>query len=104
MYKKALWGLAATCVCLAISASPAHSAPNDVVLYATDVVQINGNWTRAADPIPANGQLLSLPDSGSTRPNPATNPTHYVEFTFTAQAMTPYRLWVRLRALNNSLS
>src|SRR6185312_7720 len=33
---------------------------------------------------------------------PLASPTHYFDVTFNAIAGTPYRLWLRLRALNNS--
>jgi len=33
---------------------------------------------------------------------PAAAPQHYVDVTFNADAGTPYRLWLRMQALNNS--
>jgi hypothetical protein len=44
-----------------------------------------------------------MPDNGLVVADaPLASPSHYVDVPFTAQANTPYRLWLRLRALNDS--
>jgi len=46
---------------------------------------------------------LVTTDTGFAATNNAlAAPTHYVDVTFDADANTPYRLWLRLQALNNS--
>ena len=102
MRKKALRGLWATCVCLAVSAASARAASSDVVLYSTDANTIAGNWTRVADTTAAGGQRLTSADKGWSSPDAAlAAPADYVEFSFTATPNTPYRVWVRMRATNN---
>jgi hypothetical protein len=87
----------------------AASAPppdaTDVVIYASDVPSsaLHGAWKKASDATSPNGIKLLTPDNGLVVADaPLASPTHYVDVTFTAQANTPYRLWLRLRALNDS--
>ena len=78
-------------------------AVNDIVLYATDFTTLRGNWTLAPDSTAAGGRRLASADRGWSSPNtPLAGPSDYVETTFTASAATPYHVWVRLRAGNNS--
>jgi hypothetical protein len=81
----------------------AAAAPTDnIVLYASDATVLNGNWARAAAPTAAGGQMLSGADKGwSAIKKPAPKPDDYVEFSFTASAGVPYRIWLRLRADGN---
>jgi hypothetical protein len=82
--------------------SVAWAAP-DVVMYASDVTTIRGNWTPAADTSAANGQLMASSDLGwSALDAPLASPPNYFEIPFTATANTPYHVWVRLRATGNS--
>src|SRR4051812_23810102 len=102
MIRKALAGLWATCALLALTATPAIAA-SDIVLYASDAANLHGNWTRVADATAAGGQMLSSTDKGWGNTDAAlAAPADYFEFTFTAPANTPYRVWLRLRATANS--
>ncbi len=102
MRKKALRGLWATCVCLGMSVASARAASTDIVLYATDAVKTAGNWARVADATGAGGQVLSSADKGwSSTDTALAAPANYVEFSFAADAATPYHVWVRLRAAKN---
>jgi hypothetical protein len=79
-------------------------APPEIVIYASDIPTsaLNGVWTKSSDAGSPLGVRLSTPDNGFASPNsPLANPTHYVDVTFSAPANTPYRIWLRLRALNN---
>jgi Carbohydrate binding module (family 6) len=79
------------------------ATPADVVLYATDASNLHGNWTRVADATAAGGQVLTSADLGwsaTLAARPA--PTNYADFSFTAQAGQPYRVWIRMRARANS--
>jgi hypothetical protein len=65
--------------------------------------QIHGKWHRVADPTAAGGTRIELPDAGVPKfPTPLANPDNYFEVTFTAEANTPYRLWLRGRAQADS--
>ena len=57
----------------------------------------------SADSTAAGGQRLASADNGwsSTGSVPAA-PADYVEWTFSAAANTPYRIWLRLKASDNS--
>src|SRR5580765_925358 len=56
---------AIACALLAASAQPHASAP-DIVLYASDAVNLRGNWSRAADATAAGGQTLARVDPGAS--------------------------------------
>jgi hypothetical protein len=80
--------------------------PNpNIVIYASDIptTALHGAWTVASDATSPNGTKLSTPDAGfASTDTPLASPTHYVDVTFSAPAGTPYRLWLRLKAINNS--
>jgi hypothetical protein len=74
----------------------------DIVLYASEATVKVGNWTVTADSSAAGGARLRNPNAGAARINtPLANPSHYFEMTFTAQAATAYRLWLRGKADSN---
>ncbi|MEP6916494.1 MAG: Ig-like domain-containing protein, partial [Acidobacteriota bacterium] len=78
--------------------------PATIVLRASDVLpqSIFGNWVKITDNTAADGVAIWNPDNGIGKIVPApVAPQHYVEITFTAQANTPYHLWVRMRAQND---
>src|SRR6202049_3187450 len=105
MNKKALTGLAATCVCFMLQTGAVTTATNDIVLYASDVPAsaTHGAWTLASDPTSPNGTRLSTPATGqSNMAAPLASPIDYVDVTLTANAGTPYTFWTRLEAFNNS--
>jgi len=77
---------------------------SNIVIYATDVAASarHGSWTTASSSSSPNGVKLVTPNNGSASTgSPLASPTDYVDVTFTAVAGTPYRLWLRLQALNN---
>jgi hypothetical protein len=76
----------------------------DVVIYANDIPSgaLGGGWSKTNDATAALGVRLTTPNNGfSAANNPLANPTHFVNVTFEAQANVPYRIWLRLKALNN---
>jgi regulation of enolase protein 1 (concanavalin A-like superfamily)/PKD repeat protein len=82
----------------------ASSATTNIVIYASDIAgsQMHGAWTRASDSTSPNGVKLTTANSGwSTTQQPLAAPIHYFDVPFTANAATPYTLWLRLRAINN---
>jgi F5/8 type C domain-containing protein/phospholipase D-like protein len=83
---------------------PPPSAPN-IVIYASDVAAASrhGSWTTAADATSPNGVKLATPDAGVANTTaPLASPVDYVDVTFSANAATPYAIWLRLKALANS--
>src|SRR5262249_45446239 len=89
-------------VWIAAFAPPAFAA-DEIVLYAADAASLHGNWSRVSDSSAAGGQRLSSADNGgSWTAGPLASPANYVDFTFSAPANTPYRVWLRLRAGSDS--
>jgi hypothetical protein len=89
-----------------VSVTEAAPAPaSDIVIYATDVPAsaLHGAWTFAADPTAAAETKLITPDTGvSNTSEPLSAPDHYFDVTFNAVADTPYTIWLRLQATDNS--
>jgi len=80
-------------------------ANTNVLVYASDIPAgaLHGSWTAASDPASPNGIALVTPDNGwATTSAPLAAPVDYIDVTFAAQPGTPYALWLRLKALNNS--
>jgi hypothetical protein len=75
------------------------------VIYASDIPAsaAHGDWSVASDPTSPNGTKWVTPASGASNTSaPLATPTDYVDVAFTANAGTPYTLWLRLEASNNS--
>jgi hypothetical protein len=84
--------------------SAASNGTNEVVLYASDAQRISGNWVRTTDSTAAAGRRLWNPNQGRAKLSVALGqPTDYFELTFTAESDTPYHLWARMQAENNSV-
>jgi hypothetical protein len=84
---------------------PPPTTASNVVVYASDIplANVHGSWVQQADSTAAAGIKLSTPDAGYAQTNnPLASPVHYVDVTFNANAATPYHIWLRLQALNNS--
>src|ERR1700681_4976265 len=97
--------VAMMCVLLCWKVQPLRAGASDIVLYASDIPAsaIHGAWTLASDPTSPNGAKLSTPAGGqSNMAAPLGLPTDCVDFTFTANAGTPYTFWTRLEAFNSS--
>jgi hypothetical protein len=76
-----------------------------VILSATKVRFAGSTWTVVTDATGALAKRLQNADLGAATVNTAlASPPSYVELTFTAVAGTPYRLWLRGKALNNRRS
>jgi regulation of enolase protein 1 (concanavalin A-like superfamily) len=87
------------------TAPPPTTSSGDVVIYASDIPSASrhGAWQTAGDSQSPNGVKLSTADSGLAFTNePVAAPQHYVDVTFNANAGTPYRVWLRLRADGDS--
>jgi PKD repeat protein len=87
--------------------SPAYAWTfgDDIVLRASEFNVIGSAWSRVADTSAAGGVAVSNADRGAAKiAAPATSPSSYVEATFRAAAGVPYRVWIRMRAANDSWS
>jgi hypothetical protein len=88
---------------LGVGSATQAAGPNDIVLYASDVATVQGNWSKvASDSSPGSVKLASVDAGWSTTNVPLASPADYVEATFSAQASTDYHLWLRLRATSDS--
>jgi hypothetical protein len=77
----------------------------EVVLRAASVpaTQIVGDWQKVSDSTAAGGIRLANPDRGAPKLLSAlAAPSSYFDVTFTANAATPYHLWLRMKAQNNA--
>ncbi len=83
---------------LLVSAEASASSA-DIVLYAGDRSRVAGAWRDTADATAAGGMRVAQPDAGAAKVSaPLASPSNFVEWTFNAQANTPYRLWIRGKA------
>jgi hypothetical protein len=81
---------------------PTTSAP-EIVLYSSNVTRLAGSWSKVASSTAAGGTTLRNTDAGAAAVStPLANPTNFVEATFNAVAGVRYRLWLRMRAKDNS--
>jgi hypothetical protein len=79
------------------------AAASDVVLYGSDVTNIQGNWAQWSGGDAAGGQYMASVDYGwSSTSNALASPGDYFEAQFNAASSTPYHVWLRLRAGSNS--
>jgi len=73
----------------------------DIVLYASEA-PVKSGWNVVSDSTAAGGARLANPNLGAPKlAAPLVNPVNYFEMTFSAQAGTAYRLWIRGKAENN---
>ena len=78
-------------------------AAGDIVMWASEAPVRIGAWPVASDDAAAGGARLSNPDAGVPKiVDPLASPTNYFEMTFSAQAATGYRLWIRGKAQGDS--
>src|SRR5262249_35274851 len=84
--------------------APPATASN-IVIWASDVANssVYGSWSKDYDATAAGATVLHNPDQGGAKlAAPLANPANYFQVSFTAQACTPYHLWVRGKADGNS--
>lgn len=76
---------------------------DEIVLDALAMTATGTRWRRVADASAAQGTALENPNLGEAKiTSPLAAPSSYVEATFRAAAGVPYRVWVRMRAANDS--
>src|SRR5690349_2651898 len=92
-----------TIVLAGANAPRAYAAGSDIVLWAADASNLNGQWSLVADSSAAGGQAVSSTDTGwSSTSGPLAAPGNYFDFTFSAPANTAFHVWLRLRASGDS--
>ena len=75
----------------------------EIVLHAVDTAAFAGAYRLVADSTAADGLRISHPDAGAAKPATASAAaTHWAEWSFTAEANRPYRLWIRGKADRDS--
>jgi endonuclease/exonuclease/phosphatase family metal-dependent hydrolase len=90
-------------VCSSLGLATAQSSATTVVLYASEAPVKVGNWQATSDSTAAGGARMANADLGGAKLVDAqANPSSYFEMTFTAQAGTAYRLWIRGKAQGDS--
>ena len=83
------------------TSAPPPSSAGDVVLYASEAARV-GSYSVVADASAAGGARIFNPDAGAAKLASAlASPAAYFEMSFTAQAGTAYRLWIRSKAQND---
>jgi hypothetical protein len=74
----------------------------EIVIYASDVIRMVGDFQRVADATAANGSRLWNPNRFAAKIlSAAASPASYAEFTFYAEAGRAYRLWIRGKGESN---
>jgi hypothetical protein len=87
----------------AMSQTPQPAPLQEIVLYASEAQSRIGSWFVTTDSTAAGGARLFNPDLGAAKiKTPLALPADYFEMSFPAQAGTPYRLWMRGKAQNDS--
>jgi hypothetical protein len=82
---------------------PPPTGASEIVLYASNVGTLSGAWSKVSDSTAAAGTTLRNVDAGAAALSaPLASPTNFVEATFNAVAGVRYRLWLRMRAKDNS--
>jgi uncharacterized repeat protein (TIGR01451 family) len=90
---------------IAVVAATPPPGPTDIVIYAADVNvgALNGSWSKGSDGASPAGVSLVTTDIGfAVASSPLASPADYFDVSFTPVANTPYTLWLRLKALNDS--
>jgi hypothetical protein len=86
----------------AASSTATVSTESEIVLYASQVAKMAGNYALTANAAAAGGYILANRDDNAAKvPSPLASPASYAEFSFYAQAGRPYHLWLRGYAHGN---
>ena len=75
---------------------------SEIVIYATDVRKMSGNFQLVADATAADGQRLWNANKGTAKLAVAAVPANYAEFMFYAEAGRAYHIWMRGKADSNN--
>ncbi len=73
----------------------------EIVIYASDVLRVEGDFQLVADPSAADGRRLWNPNRNVARLPVSAAPATYAEFTFYAEAGRAYHIWMRGLAEKN---
>ena len=79
------------------------ASAQDIVLHSGDIASVSGNWAPVDSYSGADARKMQSVDYGwSSTDAPLASPSEYFEATFNARAWTGYRVWLRLKASENS--
>jgi hypothetical protein len=85
------------------SASLTLNTSEEIVIYASDLTRMVGDYQLVADATAAAGQRLWNPNRNAAKILSASaTPANYAEFTFYAEQGRPYRIWIRGKAETNA--
>lgn len=93
---------------LAILAAPGShvtlaASASEIVLHASEAAVVKGHWGKTSSNGAAEGLSIKSANQGFSSTNsPLASPANFFEMTFQAEVSTTYRVWLRLRAENNS--
>ncbi len=98
---RALMSLLAVAL-ITLSTSVAAST-TDIVLLASEAPVVHGHWVSTESDGAAGGRSMASADTAwASATAPVAAPTHFFEMTFDAPAGVTYRVWLRMRARDNS--
>jgi hypothetical protein len=80
---------------------PPPATAKEIVMYAGTEASVNAVWAPVSDPTAAGGVYLLNPDRAQSKLATPLASNEWFEITFTAEAATPYHLWVRSRATDD---
>jgi hypothetical protein len=87
---------------LTTSAEVVVTPTAEIVLHASDVARMVGDYQIDPDPTAADAQSLWNPNRyAAKKPSASAAPSTYAEFQFYAEAGRPYHIWMRSRAQRN---
>lgn len=94
--------VSACSIALLSALSPALASATEIIIRASNVTTLRGNWHLADDATAAGGQYLASNDNGWSNTSAASAaPADYFEASFSAPAGS-YHVWLRLRATSNN--
>lgn len=97
------WSMCAAGVLAAAVLTTGSAHAQEVVIYASDVSTIQGNWAKEPSSSGAGGyRMTSTDDNAAVVDSPLAAPSNYFEASFTAPSYTTYHVWLRLRAASDS--
>jgi len=83
--------------------TPPPGTHKEIVLYTEDAVKSAGQFHVDPDATAAGGSAEHQPDLGAVKvKDPLAAPANYFDVTFTADAGTAYRIWLRAKAEQNA--
>jgi FG-GAP-like repeat/PKD domain len=75
----------------------------EIVIHTANMSANHGAWTVGLDSTAADGAMVWHPNANAAKlAAPLANPTNYIDVGFPADPTQEYKIWIRLKAQNNS--